>query len=201
VELKLNANPPMNSEGAFMWQLISRVLLFKSFLLGVLVLCLWLRSYHVGDAINFQSSEKSIRLASAKGLMIYRVEAVGSIDVALSDFHRNYKSYVPDSLIWELPVDRRSKWGFSYSSESMFGDGTGLALYVTIPYWFLFFLLSSKAIVWMLFRPFRTDTDDDDDSPQMDWCPTCQADQPVKDNHCLTCGGPTGDSRPPINAA
>jgi hypothetical protein len=166
-------------------RLLSRILLIKSFVLGAIVLVVWVRSYFVADVLIAQVGANATSLSAAGGMVVYRATADGSNDVRIEQLKRRYESKDPETVLSAI-ASEQSTLGFSFSKRPRFEDGSGLVVTLVLPMWFFFLITSSKAIFWMMQRGANKAT-----APptKFAWCVKCQCEQPCDANHCARCGG------------
>jgi hypothetical protein len=167
-------------------RVISKLVLIKSIVLGLLVLGVWVRSYYVCDTFWVTSGAKSASLAWAQGILIYTATADGTDALSLARMTSLWTHDDPQrKLETSMPGANDVRLGFS-STRTMPSTG-GVSLTLTVPLWFVFPLIASRALFWLarcgvnwyLKAPRSTG-----------WCAICQCDALSVNNHCVRCGGP-----------
>jgi hypothetical protein len=168
---------------------ISKLLLIKSIVLGLLVLGVWVRSYFVADTLAVNAGAKSASVACARGIVIYTATADGTNSISLPQMNREWWHEDPNYVLARsMPADDVVRLGFS--SVHSYNAMGGLSVTITVPLWFVFPLIASRAIFWLARRGadwyLRTPR-------STGWCAVCQFDAPSVNNHCVRCGAPVFD--------
>lgn len=167
------------------WNLVSKLLLIKSFVLGALILGLWVRSHFVADTVTVEVGGKSTSLTSVKGTIVYRAVADGLDELKITRMRRTLTQTDPDFAMavtaGSIDVDRNL--GFNF--QKRVGDSAGLVMTTTFPHWFCFLLVSTKAIYWLIRRRAGTALKPREATG---WCAACQMDQAYRNGQCVSCG-------------
>lgn len=167
------------------WNSISRLLLAKSFVLGALVLMLWVRSYFVADTVMVEVGGKSTALTSVNGTIVYRAVADGLDEVKIVQMRRRITHTEPNFAMAVLggQIDVNRNFGFNFQRSA--SETAGLVIITTLPHWFCFMLVGGKALYWLVRRKARSTLKPGEATG---WCAACQMDQVHRGGECISCG-------------
>jgi hypothetical protein len=168
-------------------QFVSKILLVKSVVFGVLMLLLLIRSFFTADVVSMELAGKRVELASAHGMFVYTASADGLDAIDFDQAVRKYRARRPSAVMDDLLLrSTTTVFGFSWETRPQRTTGRGLELTATAPHWAMILLGSSTAILWLIRRQIRQWGSTPGPTA---WCVTCQSEQPTTNGLCERCGG------------
>jgi hypothetical protein len=128
------------------------ILAIKATLVILAMTALWVRSYSIEDSISLGKSGKSVRLASSRGVLMYRVGHDGS-SMALPKGSWEHNAFTPPTdLVVESNSGEASFWhrlGFSSQKVSIpYSDG-GIIVTITAPHAIVILLALPTPLAWL----------------------------------------------------